>query len=107
MSPAGLSENQLDLHPHATDAAVGEIAIQKLGRGEVDVPFRNLCELRMVQGIEGVAAKLQSSLLSNQEGSGETHVKVVDPAGDKSIATYGGSIGQTRGYQQFERICCV
>ena len=78
LSPVGLLEKQLDLHPHGTDAAVGEIPIQKVGRRGVDAHAlcRNLSELRMVEGIEGLPSKLQPSLLSHLEGSVKAHVKV-------------------------------
>ena len=62
MTPSG-SENQLDLHPHAANAAVCEIPIQEVERWGVDVHVRDPSELRMVQGIEGFPAKRQTSLI--------------------------------------------
>src|SRR5258708_2317722 len=59
------SKYQLHLQPHAADAAVCKITIQKAGRqtrwrtwGADHALFRNLSELRMVQGIESLPAKL-------------------------------------------------
>ena len=53
-------KDELQMNPHASDAAVGEIPIQKVR--EVDPPFRNLSELRMIQVIEGTSYHLSSSM---------------------------------------------
>ena len=96
-----LSEQQLQLHPHAADAAVGEIAIQKAGRQPWcgtrggHALFWNLSELRMVQGIQSLPAKLQPLLLSDLEGLGKAHVKVVDATGHQCVATYCEGIGRS------------
>src|SRR5262245_54848962 len=50
----------------------------------------------MVQGIEGFPSKLQPSLLSDLEGFGKGHIKVVDTAGHECVPTYRGSIRQTK-----------
>src|SRR4029077_20895904 len=69
---------KLHLHPHAADAAVGEITIQKQGRrGPEHVPSWNLSELRMVQGIKSFPAKLHAPLLSDLDRLEKAHVKVV------------------------------
>jgi hypothetical protein len=75
------SKSQLHLSPHGTDAAIGEIPVQKVGgRGADHDGQRNLSELRMVQGIDGFPAKLQPPALSDPEGFGKSYVKVVGTA---------------------------
>jgi hypothetical protein len=50
-SVAGL-KYQLHMHPHAADAAIGEIAIQETARcGASDDLLGNLCELRMIERV--------------------------------------------------------
>src|SRR5262245_34280596 len=90
------SKQQLQLHPHAADAAVGEIAIEETGLWSTDhAPVWDLSELRVVQSIECLPAKLQPLLLCDQEGFRKAHIKVVDAAGEECVAAYSGSIRQS------------
>jgi hypothetical protein len=59
------SKYQFRLHPHAADAAVGEIAVQKLtGRRVKDAPGRHVHVLRMIEGVQRFPAKLQTPVLA-------------------------------------------
>jgi hypothetical protein len=69
---ADISENQLRLHPHAADAAVGEIAAQarwksaRRAKRAEDIPFGDLHKLRMIEGI--VSLQRSSSRLPSRMG---------------------------------------
>jgi hypothetical protein len=61
------SEDQLRLNPHAADAAVGEIAVQKFTLRRVkDVPGRHVHVLRMIEGVQCFPAKLQTPVLADR-----------------------------------------
>jgi hypothetical protein len=52
MGDHAVSENKLELYPHAADAAVGEIAIQKTRcRGAAYDLLGHLSELRMIESV--------------------------------------------------------
>src|SRR5579864_5566532 len=90
------SENQLHLRPHASNAAVGEIPIQKAERWGADhAGRRNLSELRVIQGIEGFPSKLHPFLLSDREGLCKGYIKVVDTARKECVPANRGSIGES------------
>src|SRR6185295_6295623 len=101
-------EEQLHLHPHASDPAVREIRIQEPGRealsgslGVPEIPGRlggDLCELGMIENIESLPAKLQSSLFSHGEGFEKAQVHVVHPAGEKRVTTDSRGIGQSSAF---------
>src|SRR5437660_10072330 len=72
------SKQHLHLHPHAADAAVGEIAVQKAPCRRVDnIPLRYLHELRMIDSVLSLPAKLQSPALADRERFEKTGVKII------------------------------
>src|SRR5260370_19559578 len=77
--------HELDLCPHTPDAAIGVIPIEKPRRRSAHhASRRNLRELRMVQGIQGLPTKLQPPSLCDAEGPGKGDVEVLDTASDES-----------------------
>lgn len=62
------SKYQLHLDPHAADAAVRKITIQKVKR--TDAVDWNLSELWMVEGIQSFPPEFQSLLFCEAEGLG-------------------------------------
>ncbi len=52
VSASSTSKHQLQLNPHAANAAVGKIAVEKLpGQSIENVPGRNVDVLRMIEGV--------------------------------------------------------
>ena len=61
------SKYQLHLDPHAADAAICEVPVQKaIGRSVQNVAERNIDVLRVIQRILSFPAKFQLFVLSNR-----------------------------------------
>ena len=62
------SKHEFHLRPHAADAAVGIIPIEKVRGRRADHAFLwNLRELRVIQRVESLPAKVQSPRLADLE----------------------------------------
>src|SRR5262249_52296323 len=60
------SKQQLQLHPHAANAAVGVVAIHEMPRWRVEnISWRRVHELWMIEGIQRFPAEFQPPRLSN------------------------------------------
>src|SRR5262249_53079904 len=66
------SKHHLQLHPHAADAAVGEVAIQETAWWCAEhISLRRVHKLRMIEGIQRFPAELQPLRLSNGNRLGQ------------------------------------
>lgn len=67
--PLSGSKDELHLHPHATDAAVGEVAIQEASwRSPLHAHRRDLDELRVIEGVQRFSTELQAARLADRNG---------------------------------------
>src|SRR2546425_8731903 len=93
------SEQYFHLEPHATDATISEIAVQKTAGESIDnVSLRHLHKLRMIEGVLCLPAKLQPPALAQRERFEQTQVEIVRPVGKLCIASGGGHIGKSRAF---------
>src|SRR4051812_47894504 len=89
------SKDHLCLHPHRTDAAVREIAIQEAScQHVIDILLRHLDELRMIESIECLPAQLQAPGLTEWNRFGQIEVEVVGTTCVQRVSAHGSSVGE-------------
>ena len=88
------SKQHLHLHPHAADAAVREIAVQKAPCRRVDdTSLRYLHELRMIESVLSLPAKLQPPVLADGQRFEKTRVKIICSVRDPLQGAFAPSPG--------------
>src|SRR5262245_43003230 len=98
------SKYHLHLNPHAADAAVGVVAVQKTAGHRVDyIPLGHLHELWMIESIQGLPAKLQPPALADRKRLEQGQIEVIRPVGKERIPATGGRIGGSRAFHPMSR----